>query len=77
MATRKATIKMEKMNTNDMLKMVAQSTDAGFPVPADLLKSASNFKTVAKMYDSGYFVMHTTQHGYMYTITIMGRGAIS
>jgi hypothetical protein len=77
MATRKATIKMEKMSETEILTMIAKSTDNGFPVPAKLLISASNFKTVAKMFDSGLIDMQTTAYGAMYTITTAGRTAIN
>lgn len=73
MATRAVVIKMQKMTETEMLQMVAKSTDNGFPVPAKTLLSASNFKTVAKMFDSGLIDMQKTAYGVMYTITEKGR----
>lgn len=77
MATRKAVIKMEKMSEVEMLKMVAKSTDNGFPVPAKCLLDASNFKTVACMFDNGLLTMQKTAYGIMYTISDEGRKAIN
>ena len=67
MATRKVTIKMQKMTEDEIIAMVKKSTTNGFPVPMQTLIDASNFKTVAKLYDSGKLIMQKTAHGVMYT----------
>lgn len=76
MATRAVKVTMQKMTQTEMLQMVAKSTDNGFPVPVKTLISASNNKTVAKMFDGGLIDMQKTSYGYMYTITQKGRETI-
>ena len=57
MATRKVNIKMQKMTESEILQMVAKSTDAGFPVPAQTIIDASSKKILAKLFDSGLLEM--------------------
>lgn len=78
MATRKVTIKMQKMTETEILQMVAKSTDAGFPVPAQTIIDASSKKTLAKLFDNGLVEMgKSSSFGgwYYYSITEKGREA--
>lgn len=74
--TRKVNFKMEKMTVAEILKMVAKSTDNGFPVPAQTIIDASNKKTLANLFDGGLVEMSKTWGGYMYTISEAGRKEI-
>lgn len=77
MATRKDNRKMTKFSEVELLKVIADTTDAGWKYPANLAKEASSFKTCAQIFDGGLVEMSNGAYGYYYTITEAGRAKIA
>jgi hypothetical protein len=77
MATRKDNRKMVKFSEVELLRVIADSNDAGWSYPANLAKESSSFKICAKIFDSGLVEMSTGAYGYYYTITEKGREVIA
>lgn len=75
--TRTRAAKPEKATVTEMLKMVAKATDDGFMTPQIILKSLSNNRTVAKMFDSGWLELATYYKGVAFWITEKGRAEIT